>query len=123
MNSTRDSDESRHSIIDQGRTFTQSDFHTYESLILNNQINVVEGLVVDIKVGGIGFRNHIVPLDPGLGSEWTEGLLWIQSETVCVFTNISRELTTLRVPLAEVTVGSWENYITDRGGFSNLAEE
>lgn len=45
---------------------------------------LLKGLIGEIEADGIGFRNHIMPLDAGDGSEWTEGLLYIQPETVCV---------------------------------------
>ena len=117
-NSTLNSDEGPDPNIDQGRKRTQAAFRMYESLILNEQVKLVDGLVVDMKVGGIGFRNHTVPIDPGRGSEWTEGLLWIQPETVCVATNISIDYT---VP--ESSFGDIDVALTDRGGFFGLAKE
>lgn len=104
--------------IDNGRKRTQAAFRMYESLILNDQVNVVEGLVVDTKTGGIGFRNHTVPINPGKGSEWTEGLLWIQPETVCVSTNLTIEYI---VPVDDFRRMSL--VVTDRGGFFGLAED
>ena len=117
-NDTSDSTPSGALNVDQGRKRTQATFRMYESLILKNQVNVVDGLIVDTKVGGIGFRNHTVPIDPGRGSEWTEGLLWIQPETVCIPTNISFEYT-IPESLAE---GSDVDLI-DGGGFSGSAED
>jgi hypothetical protein len=38
---------------------------TLQSLILNNEVRLVEGLVVDTINGGVGFRNHTVPADVG----------------------------------------------------------
>lgn len=104
--------------MDQGRKRTQATFRMYESLILKDQVNVVDGLIVDTKVGGIGFRNHTVPIDPGRGSDWTEGLLWIQPETVCVPTNISFEYT-----IPESLVEASDVLLTDQGGFFGLAED
>lgn len=120
-NSTADSSKLRAPNIDQGRKRTQSTFRMYESLILNDQVNVVEGLVVDAKVGGIGFRNHTVPLDPGNGSEWTEGLLWIQPETVCVSTNLSTDFIAGET-VSEITEGT-NIKLTDRGGFVDFIED
>lgn len=103
--------------LDQGRKRTQATFRMYESLILKDQVNVVEGLIVDTKAGGIGFRNHTVPNDPGRGSQWTEGLLWIQPETVCVSTNITFEYT-----IPPTLVEASDVLLIDRGGFSSLAK-
>ena len=33
--------------------------------------NVVEGLVVDSKSGVIGFRNHTIRVNTGVGIQWT----------------------------------------------------
>ena len=44
-----------------GSTYLVSSFRNMESLILNNATEPVEGLIVDTKKGGIGFRNHTVP--------------------------------------------------------------
>jgi hypothetical protein len=54
---------------------------------------VVEGLVVDSKIGRIGFRNHTIPINPGLGVQWIESILWIEPESACVNTNITLEYT------------------------------
>lgn len=104
--------------VDRGSKRTQGKYHTYESLILNDRIDLVEGLVVDTRVGGIGFRNHTVPLDPGKGSEWTEGLLWIEPETACVSTNLSIEYTIQDHPSVE---DNW--VLTDWGGISGLPKD
>jgi hypothetical protein len=103
--------------IDQGRKRTQGAFHMYESLILNDQIDLVKSLMIDTKVDGIGFRNHTVPSDPGQGSEWSEGLLWIQPDTACVSTNLSIDYTISEIP------GSTETFLTDRGDFFALTED
>jgi hypothetical protein len=116
-NSTPRPEDGPSLYIDQGRKRTQGAFHMYESLILNDRIDLVEGLVVDTKVGGIGFRNHTVPSDPGQGSEWSEGLLWIQPDTACVSTNLSIDYTISEIP------GRTETFLTDRGGFFALTED
>ena len=106
--------------IDQGRKRTRAAFQMYESLILNDQVNLVEGLVVDTKAGGIGFRNHTAPLDPGNGSKWTEGLLWIEPETICVSTNLSVDYT---VSQASSLGNENDLVLTDQGGFFGLATD
>lgn len=103
--------------IDDGRKRTQAAFRTYESFIIKEQINIVEGLVVDTKAGGIGFRNHTVPINPGRGSKWTEGLLWIQPDTVCVSLNINVEYT-----IPDDPSGPMKVVLTDQGGFFELTK-
>lgn len=103
--------------IDQGRKRTQASFRMYTSLVLNDRYDIVEGLIADTKVGGIGFRNHTLPMRPGRGSEWSEGLLWIQPETVCVSTNLSLDYT-LSDPETQMDVA-----LTDRGGLFGLTSD
>lgn len=111
-----DPDTTTPSIIDQGRPRTQGRYQTYNTLLLNDRYDVIEGLVVDSKTGGIGFRNHTMPADPALGAEWTEGLLWLQPETACVSANLSFDyrLDNTGSPTGRV--------FTDRGGFAKLTE-
>lgn len=54
---------------------------------------LVDGLVVDIKRGKIGFRNHTIPAPSDYGLTWTERLLFVEPRTECVNTNLSIEYT------------------------------
>jgi hypothetical protein len=89
-----------------------------ETLILNNAFQPVEGLIVDTVNGGIGFRNHIFP--PGFqhGVTWTEDLLFIEPETVCVDTNLTLNFTIATTPNTSTIITNL--VLTDRGGFANL---
>ncbi|KAL4874384.1 hypothetical protein BJY04DRAFT_212127 [Aspergillus karnatakaensis] len=89
-------------------------------LALNDGYDLVEGLVVDTKDGGIGLRNHSAPPLTLYGSTWSEDLLFVQPVTVCVDTNLTIEYT---VP-QEYFIGG-KNAVSqitlvDRGGFVNL---
>jgi hypothetical protein len=75
--------------IDQQRKRTAGEYQTYESLILADDFVIREGVVADMVNGGIGFRNHTIPTNPLQGVEWTEGLLWVEPESVCVDNNIT----------------------------------
>ena len=92
-----------------------------QSLILNNAIEPIEGLLVDMANGAIVFRNHTVPTGFEYGVSWQEDLLSIEPETVCVNTNITIDF--------DINVNSNQTAIavnpvlTDRGGFLNLVEE
>jgi hypothetical protein len=88
-------------------------------MAMNDKYEVIEGLVVDTKDGGIGFRNHSVPPLSPYGSTWAEDLLFVQPVTACVDTNLTLEYT---VPL-EDNIGlqpATEITLVDRGGFVNL---
>lgn len=50
---------------------------------------LIDGLVVDIKRGKIGFRNHILRVPSDYGLTWTERLLFVEPRTECVNTNLS----------------------------------
>lgn len=72
----------------------------------------------DTKAGGIGFRNHTVPEGLPHGATWSEDLLFIEPETVCVDTNLTLDFyipeTSLSSDMSETLV------LTDHGGFANL---
>ena len=103
--------------VDQGRLRTTGTFQMYQNLILNDRYDIVEGLVVATTASttGIGFRNHTIPTNPGDGAQWTEGLLWIQPETVCVPTNLSLEFD---IPLD--VFFDQKLLLRDDGGLANL---
>ncbi|PHH79105.1 hypothetical protein CDD82_2596 [Ophiocordyceps australis] len=84
-----------------------------QSLILTQDLDIVEGLVVDKVNKGVGFRNHTVPL--GAGAEWQEDLLFLEPDTVCVDTNISTEWK--GDSLGHFSVG---NTLVNRGGLNNI---
>jgi hypothetical protein len=100
--------------IDQGRPQTRGQFQYIQSFILDDRYEAVEGLVVDTKAGGIGFRNHSMPPSSDTGYEWTEDILWIEPDTVCVNTNLTLDFT------AAASIGALSANLTDRGGFVNL---
>lgn len=100
--------------------FQRQSFRELSNLILDDNIQPVEGLIVDMVSGGIGFRNHTGPVKPlHYGMTWEEDILFIEPETECVNLNISIdfEITT------DITaaVGYQNLSITDRGGFSGLS--
>lgn len=93
-------------------------FKYLQTIILNNKIEAIEGLIIDTVTGGIGFRNHTVPVTSGLGAEWYEDLLWIEPETVCVNNNISLEM---KAPDGSTDDLSPLNItLVDNGGFTNF---
>lgn len=113
-------------IYDNGTARSAGRFQQIDSSILQNEYKVVEGLIVDAKDGGLGFRNHTLPTGLPLGAEWTEDILFIEPQTECVNTNLTIEFTiTTEIPKAtNRTVGSSTGIrdlvLTDRGGFSKL---
>ncbi|KAL1995994.1 hypothetical protein VTN49DRAFT_529 [Thermomyces lanuginosus] len=91
-----------------------------QSNILADDYLAIEGLVVDMKNGGIGFRNHSAPPRTPYGSTWSEDLLFIEPETRCVDTNLTLDFSLPRFT-SEENIGTYVDLVlTDRGGFANL---
>ncbi|KAK4225061.1 hypothetical protein QBC38DRAFT_511321 [Podospora fimiseda] len=113
-------------VYDNGTVRSVGRFQQIDSSILRNEYKVVEGLVVDAKDGGLGFRNHTIPSDLPLGGEWSEDLLFIEPQSACVNTNLTLEFTiTTEAPSSKnKTVGSMAGIkdlvLVDRGGFCEL---
>lgn len=102
--------------INNGSRYLVGAFRQIETLALNDDVKPIEGLVVDTKSGGIGFRNHTIPEPLTYGASWSEDLLFIEPETQCVDMN-----TTLDFTISQDRVSNLA--ITDRGGFVNLNHE
>ncbi|PVH69081.1 hypothetical protein DL98DRAFT_182905 [Cadophora sp. DSE1049] len=95
----------------------QSAYRQLSLLILDEGVKLVEGLLVDMDAGGIGFRNHTAPQpSPVYGSTWTEDILFIQPETQCVSLNLTIDFQLPIIDSEEVK----NPRLTDRGGFSAL---
>ena len=108
--------------VDNGTGYPVDLFRMVDSLVLTDAYKVVEGLVVDAHQGGVGFRNHTIPsgLATGsLGAEWSEDLLFIEPESVCVDTNLTLDFTTVSGN-SNYTNGVKGLAIVDHGGFANL---
>ncbi|KAL5315720.1 hypothetical protein ACEPPN_016590 [Leptodophora sp. 'Broadleaf-Isolate-01'] len=104
--------------VNNGSKFLVGTYRQMQSVVLNDAVQAVEGLIVDTVNGGVGFRNHTVPPGFKYGASWEEDILFVEPETVCVDTN-----TTLDYRIAEstnVSVNVLDLVITDRGGFVNL---
>lgn len=100
-----------------------SAYRQITTLILDEEMHVVEGLIVNTKTGGIGFRNHTVPRKTyPYGSTWTEDLLFIQPETQCVDMNFTFNFH-LETVDNSVQLSTSGVYIKDGGGFSNFSRK
>lgn len=99
----------------------KSAYRQISTFILEPKAHVVDGLIVNSKTGGIGFRNHTIPQATyPYGSTWTEDLLFIEPETQCVNLNftfnfhLENEQNTVRPYVRGI-------YIKDHGGLSKLS--
>ena len=115
---TYDIDEDK--MINKGEKYLVGATRTASTVALDNKVQLVEGLVVDTRANssGIGFRNHSIPQGVNEGGTWSEDILWVEPETVCVDTNLTLDFT-LGHDLLELI----QNLrLTDRGGFANLGK-
>ncbi|KAL1992981.1 hypothetical protein VTN49DRAFT_3738 [Thermomyces lanuginosus] len=106
-------------VPDNGQTYPVDDFRMISSNILADDYLAIEGLVIDMKNGGIGFRNHSAPPQTPYGSTWSEDLLFIEPESQCVDTNLTLDFSLPRFT-SEATSSISHLVLTDRGGFANL---
>jgi hypothetical protein len=99
-----------------GSTYIVGTYRSLASLIVNEAWEVVEGLIVDLKSGGVGFRNHSIPFtESPYGGTWSEDILFIEPVTECVNLNITVDYT-----LGSSMAGSKairNPAIIDHGGF------
>jgi hypothetical protein len=105
---------------DKGSPYVVGGYRTIQSLLLNDGFEIVEGLVVDLARGGIGFRNHTIPSRSSREATWTEDILFIVPETSCVDNNLTVDYD-LKEDISLHTLGPGGILrVTDRGGFANL---
>ncbi|KAE9379546.1 hypothetical protein N431DRAFT_460800 [Stipitochalara longipes BDJ] len=97
-----------------GSTYETGAFRYMETLILNNAYTMVDGLIVDMVNGGIGFRNHTFPPGFEYSVTWTGDILFVEPETVYVDTNLTINFTVSASSTAGVAYAGawWNNYYT-----------
>lgn len=103
--------------FDRGKTYISGSFSGVQRMLLRNATEAVEGLVVDTRIGGIGFRNHTLPAGLALGGTWSEDLTWVEPVTECVDTNLTIQFDSGQ----SASNTSLAKYLVDGGGFANLA--
>lgn len=106
--------------IDNGTAFLTGSFKFIETMVLGNSLTPVEGLIVDMEAGGIGFRNHTLPKGFAHGATWVEDLLFIEPETSCVNTNLTFDFTINSNASEDFNGQLSELWLTDIGGFASL---
>ncbi|KAL2136976.1 hypothetical protein VTI74DRAFT_11158 [Chaetomium olivicolor] len=107
-------------ILNNGSTYSVGMFRHLDSIALDDSVRLVEGLVVDTRSGGVGFRNHTVPQPPDRNVTWQEDLLFIEPVTTCVNTNLTFDFTVSERNFSLSSHGPPDYRLTDRGGFVNL---
>ncbi|KAH0845116.1 hypothetical protein AYO21_01623 [Fonsecaea monophora] len=108
-------------VADNGSAYPVTAYRQISTMVLEDDYLAIEGLVVDMKNGGIGFRNHSAPPVSPFGSAWSEDLLFVEPESVCVDTNLTLDFT---IPVYTSFGRQVSDLVlTDRGGFANLIQK
>ena len=102
-------------------SYTVDSYHSIAPVIGDGDVKLIEGLIVDTREGGVGFRSHAVPFtdDVPYGAEWEEDILFLVPETACVDTNLTLEN---KMP-SEYDYGGPTMSIVDQGGFVELSRD
>lgn len=111
--------DSFHGFFQNGSDYLIGDYRQITNVALNDELEVVEGLVVDTKNGGVGFRNHTAPAKQlELGAQWSEDILFIEPVTECAGLNITLQYNIPDESFPGLTNGRVVNLtLVDRGGF------
>jgi len=95
-------------------------FRPLESFALREDIRPVEGLIVDSENGGIGLRNHTLPVGHTQGATWTEDLLFLEPETECVNLNVSIDFEISTSSKSSSGIAVTKLFMTDHGGLVHI---
>lgn len=105
----------------EGQSYLVGDYRQLSQMVLNNAWEIIAGLVVNTKTGGVGFRNHTVPSPLPHGGIWSEDLLFIEPETECVDLNVTLDF---KIPYSNDESATVVNLtVTDHGGFSKFNKD
>lgn len=110
--------DNSHGEIDGGRPYASGEYRSLGSLMLRNDIVPIEGVIADMTAGGVGFRNHSVPVGLPYGGTWQEDLTWIEPVTECVDSNL-----TFHFSMGDSPDNLTNIFLVDNGGFANLEPE
>jgi hypothetical protein len=108
--------------VDNGTGRVVGTYQPLSSLVLSDAVLPVEGLIVDMISGGIGFRNHSAPAFRAFGAAWTEDILFVVPDTVCVNTNTTLDFHIARTRTEDILArsGIFKPELVDMGGFVDL---
>ncbi|KAH7117335.1 hypothetical protein EDB81DRAFT_916011 [Dactylonectria macrodidyma] len=95
-------------------------FRRLETIALIDDMRAIEGLVVNGKNGGIGFRNHTLLSGYPRGVTWTEDLLFWEPDVECVDINTTFDFEVMTRSQTTSGLSVSKLRLIDRGGFINL---
>lgn len=94
-------------------------YRQLESFILEDRYILVEGLIIDAKIGGLGLRNHTIPKGMSQGATWEEDILFLEPDAACVNTNLTIDYT-IKYNDTDFERGVADLKLVDQGGFVDL---
>jgi hypothetical protein len=103
--------------VDGGNSYVVGTFTPMDTFVRHDNIEAVEGLIVDTKNQTVGYRNHTIPTGLEYGGTWAEDITFISPETKCVDTNLTINFGVDYDYLPK------DVYLADKGGFSNIAPQ
>ncbi|XP_014561460.1 hypothetical protein COCVIDRAFT_22421 [Bipolaris victoriae FI3] len=115
-----DISSSTEKYYDNGSPYLVGGYRPIQGLLSSNGFKIIEGLVVDLERGGIGFRNHTIPPQISHEVTWTEDILFIVPETSCVDNNLTIDYDLKEDDTLHTLVSGGILRLTDRGGFADL---
>ena len=93
------------------------------NFIEDDSVKLVEGLIVDARNGGVGFRNHTIPTRMKYGATSTEDIFFVDSETSCVDLKLTLQYKTPEAIDAGLVSASEDGIsMVDNGGFADLKQ-
>ncbi|KAH8590765.1 hypothetical protein B0O99DRAFT_520839 [Bisporella sp. PMI_857] len=113
-------DKTQNIPMNNGSKYVSGAYSVIDNTISTDKVQIIEGLIVDSKGRGIGFRNHTLPLEVHMGAQWSEDILFTEPETVCVPNNITLDFTLAETDNINSNGSISDLRITDRGGFFSI---
>ena len=106
----------------QNNSYLVDSYYPIATVIGDDDIKSIEGVIVDTRDGGVGFRSHTVPatMDLPYGAEWEEDVMFLVPETECVDTNVTLEYA---VPGEDDFLAKPVQHLVDQGGFTSIARQ
>ncbi|KAE8382250.1 hypothetical protein BDV26DRAFT_278245 [Aspergillus bertholletiae] len=110
-----------------GSQYLTGVYRQLNSLILDNSVALIDGLVVDTSKAQIGLRSHTLPTGFQNRASWSEDLLFFVPETQCVGNNISIDYTVAAMPNSEgpesIDIAAVDVTLRDHNGLADLPTE
>jgi hypothetical protein len=97
-------------------------YHPIDTVIGDDDFKLIEGLIVDTRNSGVGFRAHTIPVAEEIqdGAEWDEDITFFIPESACEDTNVTLEYS---VPGEYDYLSTPVQKLVDQGGFAEASRD